>query len=82
MFRLDEKRSLQFRIEAFNLFNRANFDLPSNSDNGAQIFSFSPASGGNPASFSLTPGAGQIFGTVPLQFGDARELQLALKFLF
>jgi hypothetical protein len=81
-FRLDEKRSLQFRIEAFNLFNRANFDLPSNSDNGAQIFSFSPASGGNPASFSLTPGAGQIFGTVPLQFGDARELQLALKFLF
>src|SRR5262249_53297886 len=41
MFALTERWSLQFRAEAFNLFNRANFDLPSNSDDGSQIFSFS-----------------------------------------
>jgi hypothetical protein len=82
MFRVDEKRSIQFRFEAFNLFNRPNFDLPANADDGAQIFSFSAASGTRPASFSLTPNVGRIFQTVPLQQGDARELQLALKFLF
>ena len=76
MFRLDEKRSLQFRVEAFNLFNRANFDLPANSDDGSQVFSF------DSGVFTRTPNAGVIFGTVPLQQGDARELQLALKFLF
>ncbi|MGH9845066.1 MAG: TonB-dependent receptor domain-containing protein, partial [Blastocatellia bacterium] len=63
IFRLDEKRSIQFRTEAFNLFNRANFDLPLNSDNGAQVFTFSA-----PASFTRTATAGRIFSTV----GDSR----------
>jgi hypothetical protein len=74
MFRVDEKRSVQFRVEAFNLFNRPNFDLPANSDDGSLIFTGS--------SFQLAPNVGKIFNTVPLQQGDARELQLALKFLF
>lgn len=77
-FQMDDRRSVQFRIEAFNLFNRANFDLPANSDDGSQIFNYTPASGSNPASFTRTPSAGRIFSTV----GDARELQLALKFIF
>ena len=48
-FSLAERLSLQFRVEAFNLFNRVNFDLPSNSDDGSQIDA---------------PAAGQIRGIV------------------
>jgi hypothetical protein len=62
-FPLAEKLRLQFRVEAFNLFNRANFDLPSNSDDGSQIDA---------------PNPGQIRGIV----GTAREIQMALKFIF
>ena len=86
MFRVDDRRSVQFRVEAFNLFNRANFDLPINSDNGAQIFTFVPGSGSNPATFNQTLNAGRIFNTVGSNFGsslgDARELQFALKLIF
>jgi hypothetical protein len=49
IFPLAERLSLQFRVEAFNLFNRVNFDLPSNSDDGSQIDA---------------PNAGQIRGIV------------------
>ncbi len=77
-FKLSEKYSLQFRVEAFNLLNRANFDLPANSDDGVQVFTFIPASGSTPASFPRTPNAGRIFNTV----GGPRELQLGVKFLF
>jgi Carboxypeptidase regulatory-like domain/TonB dependent receptor/TonB-dependent Receptor Plug Domain len=78
IFPIDDKRSLQFRFEVFNLFNRANFDLPANSDDGAQVFSFLPGSGSNPASFVRTTGAGKIFSTV----GDSRDLQFALRLVF
>jgi hypothetical protein len=74
LFRVNEKRSLQFRVEAFNLFNRPNFDLPANSDDGSLIFT--------DLNFTRDPNAGRIFQTVPLQQGDAREFQLALKFIF
>jgi len=77
-FPLGNERRLQLRLEAFNLFNRANFDLPSNSENGEQIFTFIPASGKTPASFMPTASAGKIFNTV----GDAREIQFGLKFIF
>jgi carboxypeptidase family protein/TonB-dependent receptor-like protein len=72
MFVLTEKLNLQFRAEAFNLFNRTNFDLPSNSDDGSQVFSFT-----NPG-FTQLSNAGQITNIV----GNARELQLALKLIF
>lgn len=77
-FRIDEKRSIQFRAEAFNLFNRANFDLPANAEDGEQVFTFTPASGSTPASFKPTASGGKIFSTI----GDSRELQFALKFIF
>jgi len=77
-FKICEKRSLQFRAEAFNLLNRANFDAPANAADGEQIFTFIPASGGRPPSFLPTASIGQIFSTV----SDSRELQFALKFVF
>ena len=87
-FRIDEKRSLQFRTEIFNIFNRANFDVPGNAEDGEQIFNFitSPKStdpciaGTKTAAscYTLPSGVGQIFRTV----GDSREIQFALKFIF
>lgn len=77
-FPIGEKRALQFRAEMFNLFNRANFDLPSNSQDGEQIFTYIPASGNTPARFDPTASVGRIFSTV----GDSREIQFALKFIF
>ncbi|HKX31375.1 MAG TPA: carboxypeptidase regulatory-like domain-containing protein [Blastocatellia bacterium] len=38
IFPIAEGRNLQFRVEAFNLFNRANFDLPANTDDGSVLF--------------------------------------------
>jgi outer membrane receptor protein involved in Fe transport len=77
-FPIGEKRRLQFRAEAFNLFNRANFDIPSNSEDGEQVFNFTPAAGTTPASFTRVGTAGKIFSTV----GDSREIQFGLKFIF
>jgi len=72
-FNFSEKRKLQFRAEVFNLLNRANFDLPSNADDGEQIFTFSA-----PSTFTRIDTAGRIFSTN----GDSREIQFALKFIF
>lgn len=72
-FKFSERRRLQLRGEVFNLLNRANFDLPSNADDGEQIFTFSA-----PSTFTRIDTAGRIFSTN----GDAREIQLALKFIF
>ncbi|MEW5974662.1 MAG: carboxypeptidase regulatory-like domain-containing protein [Acidobacteriota bacterium] len=77
-FRLGESRSLQFRTEVFNLFNRANFDLPANSEDGELIYNYLPPSGSQPARFVRAASMGKIFGTI----GDSREIQFALKFIF
>jgi hypothetical protein len=77
-FHIDERRRIQLRGEIFNLFNRANFDLPSNSEDGELVFNFLPPAGTTPAIFNPVSSAGKIFSTV----GDSRELQLAVKFIF
>jgi hypothetical protein len=60
---------LQFRLEVFNLFNRANFDIPANDTDGEAIFD----DRGN-----RLADAGKIFRTVT----DGRSWQLALRLFF
>lgn len=63
---LGEGRSLQFRVEIFNLPNRANFAVPSGR------VAFTNASG------AVAPNWGRITSTVT----TARQIQLGLKYLF
>jgi hypothetical protein len=65
--RLGEAANLQFRIEAFNLFNRANFGPP-------QLAAFNGAADNEPPLASL----GLIRSTVT----SARQLQLGLRVAF
>jgi hypothetical protein len=67
--KLSGRASLQFRVEVFNLFNRANFDIPINDPDGPAVF--------NDQGQRL-PDTGKIFNTIT----DAREVQLALRLLF
>ena len=64
--RLGEAGAVQFRLEAFNAFNRANFAQPN-----PQVFS------GSTTSLAPLPTAGQIKSA-----GPARQIQLAIKILF
>jgi hypothetical protein len=66
--RITEKLTAQFRVEAFNIFNHPDFDLPNPS-----LFTLGAAGNAIP-----NPLAGQITGTV----NAPRQLQFALKLLF
>jgi hypothetical protein len=66
---LSGRRSVQLRLEVFNLLNRANFDIPFNDPDGEALFD----DAGN-----RIPTAGRIFATST----DAREMQIALRFVF
>jgi hypothetical protein len=66
--RIGEKLSVQFRVEAFNIFNHPDFDLPN-----PNLFTLAPTGGAIP-----NPVAGQITDTV----NAPRQIQFALKFLF
>ena len=67
--RLANGTNLQLRFEVFNLLNRANFDMPFNDPDGQAVFDETGAP---------IPTAGRIFETST----DAREVQIALRFLF
>jgi hypothetical protein len=69
--RITERMSLQFRAELFNLFNHANFGVPSLAAfNAGSIFTNYQA--------TPNPTAGQITGII----GNARQTQFSLKLLF
>lgn len=66
-FKMTEKATVQFRAEAFNVFNRANFGLP-----GRNVFVLAGTT------VSVDPTAGLITTTTT----TSRQIQFALKVLF
>jgi len=71
-FKLTEAKSIQFRAEGFNIFNRVNFTAPGGGTTGA----FNDL-GGSVATSLNTPTFMQLWAA-----GPGREIQFALKFLF
>ncbi|MFN8000941.1 MAG: TonB-dependent receptor [Acidobacteriota bacterium] len=88
--RLGENTILQFRVEAFNLFNRANFGVPglqvfagqafANNDPLPSSVGFEPpaTAGGQPRAATPLAGFGRIRSTVT----SARQIQLGLRISF
>ena len=76
-FAIYEQLKLQFRAEAFNLFNHPNFGNPNNSLT-------SPLFGRSTATLASSLGSGGANGGFnPLyQIGGPRSIQLALKLQF
>ena len=68
-FLLKETKSLQFRAEAFNVFNRANFNRPGPLQESIKLFDPSGARVASAASIRST-------------LTDSRQIQLGLKFTF
>jgi hypothetical protein len=66
---LTETKSLQFRAEAFNVFNRANFNRPGPLTESIRLFDLSGA--------RVVPNA-----TIRSTLTDSRQIQLGLKFNF
>ena len=97
-FRFGESRSLEFRTEIFNLFNRTNFDIPGSRlnlalptvavANGVFTFSNGNSSAGQPGQPYTQSQAGQTFGLLrqtvvrDVGLGTSRQIQFALRFNF
>ena len=64
-----ETKSVQFRAEAFNLFNRANFNRPGALQEGVRLFNASAARVASSATIRST-------------LTEARQIQFGLKFTF
>ncbi|HSE32737.1 MAG TPA: hypothetical protein VLA93_14285 [Pyrinomonadaceae bacterium] len=95
---LVESRSLEFRTEIFNLFNRMNFDIPGSRlnlalptvsfANGVYTFSNGNSSAGQPGQPYTQSQAGQTFGLLrqtvvrDVGLGTSRQIQFALRLNF
>lgn len=77
--KLGENTIVQFRVEAFNLLNRANFGTPS-----LQVFAGTPDNLNQPpASLAPTqPAAISTFGRIRSTVTSARQIQLGLRITF
>ena len=67
--KISESLNVQFRAEAFNILNRANFNVPDYGSGYADIFDGTGA---------LNPTAGLLTATTT----DSREIQFALKVIW
>jgi len=79
--RISERYNLQFRVEVFNVFNRANFR---NAGQPAipvfsQVSPLPPSCGSTPSTCSVVNGNN---GQTTLTNTTARQIQLAMKFIF
>jgi hypothetical protein len=77
--KLGENTRIQFRVESFNLFNRANFGTPS-----LQVYAGTPeALNQPPASLAPTqPASLATFGRIRSTVTSARQIQLGLRISF
>jgi hypothetical protein len=74
--KINERLSLQFRAELFNIFNHPNFSFPSTAV-------FNAGSAQTNYQGTLSPTAGQITSLVGTSVsGSARQTQFSLKLLF
>jgi hypothetical protein len=73
---LTETKQLSFRVETFNLFNRANFDRPGPPTGGIRVLQ-APRPGEDPLGRRIA-GSSAIRGTLT----DSRQIQLGLKLTF
>jgi hypothetical protein len=87
-FALTERLNLEFRGEAYNIFNHANFANPGNLRLGQGIGSGPSAAGIQPGQPFTASAAGGNFGTLnstvsnQIGLGTNRQLQLALRLNF
>ncbi len=77
--KLGDNTRIQFRVESFNLFNRANFGTPS-----LQVFAGTPENlNAPPASLAPTqPASLATFGRIRSTVTSARQIQLGLRISF
>jgi len=95
-FRFSETRNLEFRTEIFNIFNRANFDIPGSRLNLALpsvslaggVYSFSTSNVVQPGQAYTQGAAGGTFGLLrqtvvrDVGLGTSRQIQFALRLNF
>jgi hypothetical protein len=95
-FKFSETKNLEFRTEVFNIFNRANFDIPGSRLNLALpaisqtggVYSFSTANVFQPGQAYMQAAAGGTFGLLrqtvvrDVGLGTSRQIQFALRLSF
>lgn len=95
-FRFSETKNLEFRTEVFNVFNRANFDIPGSRLNLALpaisqtggLYTFSNANVVQPGQAYTQAAAGGTFGLLrqtvvrDVGLGTSRQIQFALRLNF